>query len=79
MSKPKLLSEHDVQEVVQFQRYLGDIGKIPPRDFVSKYKEYMGLTEEEAEAYVLREEKAGALGDTKEKARTKKNSLKLKR
>ena len=67
MSKPKLLSEHDVREVVQFQHYLGDIGKLPPRDFVSKYKEYMGLTEEEAEAYIRREEKAGALGDKEQK------------
>ena len=54
--QPRRLSDHDVREVVMFMEYLGDIGKLPPREFVAKYQEYMGLSDAEAAAYIQREE-----------------------
>ena len=55
------ISDNDLAEVGKFAAYLYDIGKLKPREFVDKYKEYMGLTDEEAEAYIKREERHGGI------------------
>lgn len=53
----RTISDHDLAEVGKFAAYLYDIGKLSPREFVNKHKEYMGLTDDEAEAYIRREER----------------------
>ena len=45
--RPKLLSDHDVQEVVKFQQYLGDKQIMTRNDFHRKYQEYEGLRDAE--------------------------------
>lgn len=45
--KVKLLSDHDVKEVVAFQRYLDDMRTMNPHEFYQKYQEYMGLSNAE--------------------------------
>lgn len=50
--KVKLLSEHDVQEVVKFQEHLNDMRTMNRADFGRKYQEYMGLSDAELKAWV---------------------------
>jgi hypothetical protein len=65
-ARAKLLSTHDVKEIVLFQEYLADIGTLSPREFVAKHQQYMGLNDAEAEAYVDQEEKRHVRGGSHE-------------
>jgi hypothetical protein len=49
----KLLSQHDINEIEKFRVYLSDLNSDMPRpEFVTKWREYMGLNEMAAEAYL---------------------------
>ena len=52
--KVKKLSDHDVAEVVMFQRHLVDMQTMPRADFYRKYQEYMGLSDAELTAILER-------------------------
>ena len=54
--KVKLLSQHDVVEVVKFQEYLADIRTMKREDFFRKYQEYMGLSDAELAGALAKEE-----------------------
>jgi hypothetical protein len=47
LMKPKLLSGHDVKEIVMFQKYLWDRETMPVANFYARYQGYLGLSDEE--------------------------------
>ena len=56
MAKVKLLSQNDVDELVKFHEYLGDLhSKMPRKKFLAKWGEFMGLDEMEQEALYAKE------------------------
>lgn len=58
--KPKLLSDHDVREVVMFQKYLDDLNDSGPNEaFYRRYQKYMGLSNEELAAILAKGEAQG--------------------
>jgi hypothetical protein len=63
--KVKLLSDHDVKEVVKFQQYLGELQETgATADFYRKYQEYMDLNDAELAAILeVRSESTAASGD----------------
>ena len=56
---PKRISKVDLDEVIQFQRYLRDLADMPTLDFYQKYQKYMELSDEELAAIVKRISHAG--------------------
>lgn len=53
--KVKLLSQHDLDEVELFRQYLSDLHDgMGATEFIAKWREYMGLNEMAAEAYLKR-------------------------
>ena len=51
-AKVKLLSSHDVDEVVKFQQYLSDMSSMEKTEFGKKYQKYMGLSDSEMKAWI---------------------------
>jgi hypothetical protein len=56
--KVKPLSDHDVREVVMFQKYLSDRETMPLAKFYARYQEYMGLSDAEVAVLIERKVKA---------------------
>ena len=52
--KVKLLSDHDVREVVKFQEFLRDKETMPLANFYTRYQEYMELSDEELKALLAK-------------------------
>lgn len=52
--KPKLLCDHDIAEILMFQRYLDDAASLPKEEFYPKWQEYLGLSDTELAAILRR-------------------------
>lgn len=52
----KRICESDLKEIELFRQWMDDQKNLTPREFVDKYREYMGLSENEAESYIRQQE-----------------------
>ena len=57
MKRPKLLSQHDVEEINQFRIHLEDMRTMPRDAFYRKYQEYMGLSDDELSGILAKKAK----------------------